>query len=262
MKPSTDKKAIIEELIGQVRGTEHEGYLREMKHRYVFLLNKLEETVPAGGRVLDAGASPGLFTLLMRRCGRDAVGADLYPELRFPAATGTVDTNLFMDMGIPVVKIDIVNAPLPFSDGCFDAVMMNETIEHLVGSPLPALLEIRRVLKPDGRLFMTTPNVTALSNRARFLLGRNIHTPVEVLVKVAQYKCHNREYTMSDLEELCAFAGFRVVEKMYCNFDGIDRGPAGNLLRRLYYLATRLFPPGKSNLYLAARPGRDIKTLI
>ncbi len=256
MKSSLDKKKLLDELLVQVLGTEHEAYLREMKNRYVFLLEKIADCVPDGGRILDAGASPGLFTELMRRCGCEAVGVDLYPDMRFPVATGAEDTNLFSDMRIPVVKSDIVNEPLPFSDNSFDAVMMNETIEHLLGSPLPCLKEIRRVLKPTGLIFLTTPNVASLSNRIRFMSGRNIYTPVEVLVNVAPYKCHNREYTMSDMEQLAGMAGLDVVEKGFYNFAGENRGTAGNLMRRLYYAVTALMPSFRSNLFIAARPGK------
>jgi 2-polyprenyl-3-methyl-5-hydroxy-6-metoxy-1,4-benzoquinol methylase len=46
---------------------------------------------------------------------------------------------------------------LPFSDGDFDTVVSCETIEH-VADPRQALRELARVLKPGGRLFLTTPN--------------------------------------------------------------------------------------------------------
>lgn len=245
---------IMNELLREVAGAEHEIYLAQMWGRYLFLMERLEAAAPAGGRVLDVGAAPGLFTELMRRAGYDAAGLDLYPEKRFPPARGARDTNLFLEMKIPVIKSDAAREPFPLPGGAFDAVMMNETIEHLTGSPLPCLLEIRRVLKPGGRLFLTTPNVASLLNRLRFLAGRNIHTPIEVLLNVEPYKLHNREYTMADLLDLLGRAGLKVVEKRHLNLGGRPGAPSLELARRLYYAATALWPPGRSNLYAAAIP--------
>lgn len=46
---------------------------------------------------------------------------------------------------------------LPFPDGTFDVASANMVVEHLA-EPASALVEIRRVLKPGGRLLFHTPN--------------------------------------------------------------------------------------------------------
>jgi 2-polyprenyl-3-methyl-5-hydroxy-6-metoxy-1,4-benzoquinol methylase len=64
---------------------------------------------------------------------------------------------------------------LPFDDGSFDAVVMWEVLEHLPkGSEAEAFSEIARVLRPDGRLFLSTPHATLLTQAtdpARWLIG-------------------------------------------------------------------------------------------
>ncbi|MFA6450379.1 MAG: class I SAM-dependent methyltransferase [bacterium] len=242
---------MIDRLQRDVAGTEHEVYLKEMRNRYAFLLEKLSGTL-AAGRVLDVGASPGLFTELLRRAGYDAIGLDLFPHKRFPSAAGKKSANLFLDMNIPVVSADAADAPFPFSDASFDATMMNETIEHYIGSPLPCLLEIRRTLKAGGSCLLSTPNVAALSNRLRLLAGRNIYTRIEILVNVAPYKLHNREYAMYELEDLITRAGFSAAEKRWLNFGGADGGALKRAARPFYNAATAAFPPLRTNLYLRA----------
>jgi SAM-dependent methyltransferase len=45
---------------------------------------------------------------------------------------------------------------LPMADGCYDAVLCTQVLEH-VPNPGDCLLELLRVLKPGGRLFLTVP---------------------------------------------------------------------------------------------------------
>lgn len=52
-------------------------------------------------------------------------------------------------------EADIMN--IPFPDNSFDTVISCETIEH-VHDPAKAVKELARVLRPGGRLFLTTPN--------------------------------------------------------------------------------------------------------
>jgi SAM-dependent methyltransferase len=54
------------------------------------------------------------------------------------------------------------NAPLPFADESFDMVVSMDVVEH-VPDPLPWLRETARVLRPNGVLFLTTPNYASWS---------------------------------------------------------------------------------------------------
>jgi len=53
----------------------------------------------------------------------------------------------------------------------FDVIIIVEVIEHLNMNPLPVLQEINRILKPDGILYITTPNQVNLFNRVTIILG-------------------------------------------------------------------------------------------
>lgn len=65
-------------------------------------------------------------------------------------------------------RLQTDSAKLPFADGSFDLVTANMVFEH-VEAPQEVLKEIRRVLKPGGRLLLLTPNwldIVTLAARA------------------------------------------------------------------------------------------------
>src|SRR4051812_46692284 len=85
---------------------------------------------------------------------------------------------------------------LPFDDGSFDTVVMWEVLEHLPkNSEAAAFSEIARVLRRGGRLFLSTPHATSLTQAtdpARWLIG-------------------HRHYAIDDVRSLAESAGLEVV---------------------------------------------------
>ena len=110
--------------------------------------------LPSGARVLDApcGGTAAL-TLALLEQGFHAIGADVDPEAE-------------ARLGKTFAKADL-NAPFPWPDQSFDAAFSTEGIEHLENH-FSFLREMCRILKPDGVLVLTTPNITALRSRVRF----------------------------------------------------------------------------------------------
>jgi SAM-dependent methyltransferase len=98
-------------------------------------------------RVLDASCAGGSFVSFFRELGLDVVGADI-----------SVNAILRARRGNPKVPFAAASAEeaMPFVDGCFDVVWFGETIAHLFDVH-NALTEFNRVLKPGGKLTLTTP---------------------------------------------------------------------------------------------------------
>ena len=109
------------------------------------------------GRVLDAPCGDGALSRDLVAHGWGTWAADIEP-----VAFDRRD-------GVRFLRLDL-DGPLPFADGAFDAVVSLEGIEHLL-SPARCLAEFCRILRPGGRLVLTTPNVDNVQSRWHYLVG-------------------------------------------------------------------------------------------
>jgi len=90
---------------------------------------------------------------------------------------------------------------LPYPDGLFDKVVCSSSLEHFP-EDIAALKEMNRVLKPDGRLVLTTDSFLYLNN------GR-IGERHREIAHVVNY------YTRETLKERFEISGFSVVRSKY-----------------------------------------------
>jgi 2-polyprenyl-3-methyl-5-hydroxy-6-metoxy-1,4-benzoquinol methylase len=98
------------------------------------------------GKVLDVGCGDGMFLNRMRGLGWTVDGVDFDAK---------AVTNAWLKYGLELRHGDLAGAR--FAENSFDAVTMSHVIEH-VPDPVALLAEARRILKPGGRLVVTTPN--------------------------------------------------------------------------------------------------------
>lgn len=115
------------------------------------LLNMFLDDMPPG-LVLDVGCGAGDFLHRMHQRGWSVKGVDF---------DGKAIANAKARYGFELLHSDLAGAR--FSENSFDAVTMNHVIEH-VPEPTMLLSEVRRVLKPGGRLVAITPNVQSMGH--------------------------------------------------------------------------------------------------
>jgi SAM-dependent methyltransferase len=101
------------------------------------------------------------------------------------------------------------------SCGKFDLIVFSEVIEHLSLAPEYVLAALRSLLADDGILVCTTPNAAALSKRVRLFLGQH---PYERLRLYAMNPGHVREYTGSELRQICRSVGLQCFHQAYFNW--------------------------------------------
>ena len=181
-----------------------QGYLRAHQQRYLDLLGFLEEqNLTEDPAVLEIGSAPGHLTAVLQKIGYALQGVDIAPERM---------DRFWQKHGLTVTRLDVEQEPWPFEDAAFDLVLFNEILEHLRINPLHALSESARVLRPGGKLLLSTPNITPL-HRFHFLLGQDYQgNPVEEFKKLEElgHMGHIRLYSVPEIKAFLQEAGLEV----------------------------------------------------
>lgn len=169
------------------------GYvpLNERRHR---AHAKLLDAVGTGKRVLDVGCSSGYLAEPLAARGNTIVGLELDPDAARVAEQ-------FCER---VLVGDVETMDLPFEPGSFDVVLGGDVIEHL-RDPVAALARLRPLLRPGGRLVVSTPNVANWAIRLSLLAGRWRYTTRGILDRT-----HTHLFTRATLREAIEAAGYRV----------------------------------------------------
>jgi 2-polyprenyl-3-methyl-5-hydroxy-6-metoxy-1,4-benzoquinol methylase len=157
-------------------------------------------------RFLDIGCATGLLLNYMKSKGWQIQGVEVCRE---SAEYG------MRNYGIPVHIGTLDEAVFP--DHSFDAVHFSHVIEH-VPDPRSMLLEVKRVLKPEGRVVITTPNVGGLQARwAR--KGWRSSIPDHVYL-----------FSKKTLRRMLEKTGYRVVDQI--SWGGIPAGKRPDFVKR------------------------------
>lgn len=153
-----------------------------------------------GGRLLNIGCGHGA-DFLPFAAGFELHGIDFSEEM-LKLARKYAEKYKFR------VNLAVADAcALPYPDACFDHAIAVATYHHLTGEQrLPAFRELKRILKPGGKAFITVWN----HRQPRFWLGRKeLLIPWRTKEKTL-YRYYNL-FSYSELTQLTEQAGLEVV---------------------------------------------------
>jgi 2-polyprenyl-3-methyl-5-hydroxy-6-metoxy-1,4-benzoquinol methylase len=175
------------------------------------------------GVAVDMGAGPGYLTESLLKKGMKVWAVDISNDSlaslkrKLGQNPNLVGTSLYQDG----------KSTLP--SGCADVVFWIETIEHLGDLDLEITLkEIRRILKPDGALFITTPNDEDIKANQVFCPNCEcVFHPVQ----------HLRSFSVESLKELMHKFGFQTFacESTYFSNDSWPIKTAKRLVHQKRY---------------------------
>ena len=109
-------------------------------------LNLIRQFAPLeGARILDIGCGLGVYVRKFREFSDRVVGVDIDRKRLVEGARTTPGLML------------AASERLPFRDGAFDIVVLNEVIEHVRDDRAP-IAEALRVIRPGGHIAVYAPN--------------------------------------------------------------------------------------------------------
>lgn len=125
-------------------------------------------------RLLKVGARREYEALIDFGCGRGEFLRGFCRSVNVRSVQGVDGSDdavsLARGRGIAAFVANLNRDRVPFESESADVILMIETIEHLENVE-HCLDEVRRVLKPGGDLFVTTPNLASWHGRVSLALG-------------------------------------------------------------------------------------------
>ncbi len=161
------------------------------RHTAHSILKKLDKYKRYGNRLLEVGCSAGYFLAEAQKSGWEVRGIEL---------SGWAAGYAKEKLNLEVINENLKECGLP--DGYFDLVVIFDTIEHMV-DPKEVLARLQKALRPNGILYLTTPDIECLSSR---------------LLKIKWWgisQFHLFYFSKSSLSKMLNAAGFECVKFVY-----------------------------------------------
>lgn len=201
------------------------------KNKIEFLISE----IGSGNKILDVACNDGYISEILKNNNNVVFGFDIAIK----------DIRIARKRGINVKYFKIGSGPFPYKDKQFDVVLLGDIIEHIFDTD-EMLRECYRILKPKGKLIITTPNVASLLRRFMLLIGISpfLEYSIELSTNGFPSVGHIRYYTAKTLTKQLYHNNF-IVKKLVGNVVFIAPW------LRLFYLA-KLFPTLSSLLFCVA----------
>ena len=174
-------------------------------------------------RFLDIGCATGLLLNHMKKKGWDCYGVEICRESA--------------EYGMENFGLDIFTGTLEeaaFPNCFFDAIHFSHLIEH-VPDPIGLLIEVKRILKPEGYIVLTTPNVAGLQAR---VAGMNWRSAIPDHVYL---------FSKKTMRRLLRKTGFEILKQV--SWGGIPAGKRPDFIKKPVDRLAKLFNFGDVMLF-------------
>lgn len=162
----------------------------EIIKKFYFPKAIIQQGIRKGSRILDIGCGYGYFLKICDEYGLETYGIDI-SEYAINEARKIIRAKLYLH--------DVDEGLEMFEDEFFDIVTLFDVIEHLL-CPYKVLKEAHRVLKKNGKIIITTPNLNAIARIWKRDRWHGFRDPTHLYL-----------FTPSSIKFLVERAGFKVV---------------------------------------------------
>ena len=159
--------------------------------RNTHVFQKITTLLPKGAQILDCGAGAGTLSRKLYKFGYKVQACDLRPkDFRFDKIT---------------CEYADLNNRFPYANEGFDAVICLEVIEHLE-NPWHVLRECKRVLKKNGLVILSSPNISNVTSRIIFFIKGKIDLFLDMDTE------HINPITFWEIKRVLTDVGFSLIE--------------------------------------------------
>jgi len=193
--------------------------------------------VKEGERVLDAGCGTGIYSIELAKRGARVTGLDASSSMLEWARAKAATAGLNIDF----IKADALKTPFP--DGHFD-IVLSVCMLCFVRERQAALIEMKRVLRPGGKLVLAMLNSRspwALLRRAKGLFKKSVYKDAE-FISASALASDLKRAGFKEIETRTCLFFLPINSKIYLAFSGVQER-----------LGRRLFPKAGAFLVAAAR---------
>ncbi|MBF0235987.1 MAG: class I SAM-dependent methyltransferase [Desulfamplus sp.] len=200
---SLEATAFIQKLEIDLGEIANQDYFKCSRERFAHIVSLALNLIPHDSRLLDIGNAPGYLAQALYNANYVVSGVNLSD-----AWNETYPDSSYL-YRFDVKACDIEQNKLPYADQTFDGIVFTEVLEHIVTKrPDELLPEFKRVLKPNGLVLFSTPNVCNISNLLALATGKNVFWPTSIFYGSTDR--HNREWTPEEVRQLFEVAGFKL----------------------------------------------------
>jgi methionine biosynthesis protein MetW len=185
-------------------GREADRYYKIQERKIKIVLSFLENREKS--RILDIGCADGFISsVIAKETGAKVYGIDI----------SKTSISKAIKKGIEAKVVNVDKEKFPFKDNSFDAIFCGDVLEHVYDTE-SVLRGINRILKKEGYVIISVPNIASWYNRGFLFLGF-MPTWVESSLRtytgnpfIKEGVGHIHAFTKRSLNDLLEINGFRV----------------------------------------------------
>lgn len=167
-------------------------------------INKISKLIDSGSTVLDIGAGNGILPRVLKSSGCDVFIDAIEPDLVAQQYATPYYRDIFKG-GLD----EYLNTP-DYTHKRYDFIVMADVLEH-IANPESILKQLKILLKPNGKLIISTPNIAFASVRLALLKGEFNYVDSGILERT-----HLRFYTRETLLQLFSAIDLHPHSESHC----------------------------------------------
>lgn len=192
----------VEKVVLATNNAADEEYFLYHKKRFRRMAESLLKAVPIGAKILDIGSHFLHSSMLLTELGYKvfAVDVDAFWKVDFVMSR----MSEFKIEGILENNLESFEC-VATTENEYDVVLFTEIFEHITFNPISFWKKSYKALKPNGLIYLTTPNSLALPSLIRafrnLILLKGIGITVPEIFTAVTYGHHWKEYSRSEIRQ-------------------------------------------------------------